>query len=145
MSIHPGLGHTGAVPFDDNHGWYRSYRSLAGCISYKKRLKGWELTSHSIYPVVMKQAVMETLRCSRKIALLTNKPLASALQYQIPANEVLIRSNFGSLPVHVLYNIFEFMVSCVSLRVNCIVSTLLYCFIELGLVCRCLYKTRSRV
>jgi len=61
--IYPGLGHTGSIPFDDTHGWYRSYRGLAGSISYTAEWKGWSPFEHHIFPNELKQSVLTLLLC----------------------------------------------------------------------------------
>ena len=61
--IRPGLGHTGAQPFDDQHGWYRAYRALAGSLSYSVKLKGWSPLEHKIFPAPLKDAVKSLLLC----------------------------------------------------------------------------------
>ena len=61
--IFPGLGHTGSLPFDDTHGWYRSYRSLAVCISYTVQHKGWSPFEHHIFPSALQQSVITMLLC----------------------------------------------------------------------------------
>ena len=63
LTIRPGLGHTGAQPFDDQHGWYRAYRALAGSLSYSVKLKGWSPLEHKIFPAPLKEAVKSLLLC----------------------------------------------------------------------------------
>ena len=63
LTIRPGLGHTGAQPFDDQHGWYRAYRALAGSLSYSVKLKGWSPLEHKIFPAPLKDAVKSLLLC----------------------------------------------------------------------------------
>ena len=62
-----GLGHTGSIPFDDNQGWYRSYRGLAGSISYKAKLKGWQPSDHRKFPKALRDAVRTMLLCQNRI------------------------------------------------------------------------------
>lgn len=97
LSIHPGLGHTGSNPFDEVHGWYRSYRSLAGSIQYRARRKGWQVTHHNKFPKVMKDSILETIKCHHHM----NPYHANFAQ----------RLGFGHLPRFVVFHIFEYMVS----------------------------------
>jgi hypothetical protein len=67
IALLPGLGHTGSVPFDENHGWYRSWRGLAGSVAYKARRKGWTPFQHAIFPEELKDAVRTLLLCNNRI------------------------------------------------------------------------------
>eukprot|EP01031_Cornospumella_fuschlensis_P033452 gene33452-40470_t len=87
-------GHTGSIPFDEVGGWYRSYRGPAGSLGYRGVRKGWVWTNHSIFPQELRQG----LRC----ALLCHvKSRTGAYGGG--------RRGLGSLPLYVLYYIFEFM------------------------------------
>jgi hypothetical protein len=161
ISIHPGLGHTGSNPFDETHGWYRSFRGLAGSVQYKRRIKGWQLHEHRIYPEVMRDAIKETLMCSGHLFIRRQRSQSSSdsstssrrtkmprLEDQqpededaegIPAAEVddtavtisrasstssatsvadYAKKDLGNLPVLVVYNIFEYMVSSPSVSLS---------------------------
>jgi hypothetical protein len=66
LVVRPGLGHTGAEPFDEVQGWYRAYRALAGNLSYTVRRKGWTPFEHKIFPEPLKQAVKTLLMCQNQ-------------------------------------------------------------------------------
>ena len=36
-------------------GWYRSYRGLAGRLTYAVRWKGWTPMTHSVFPKALKE------------------------------------------------------------------------------------------
>lgn len=191
ISIHPGLGHTGSIPFDENRGWFRSYRGLAGVVHYKIHRKGWSLQNHRETPIVMKNAVFQMLLCNhhlyqralqsqmvpspelysnkealpsptspRTVALAITRshsessdPMGSNIQtgYDIVVSSVHDRTmskdgldnvkeyssyydslsenafdklSLGSLPVHILFNIFEFMVSYLTALVKSVLSAI---------------------
>lgn len=63
VTLHPGLGHTGSEPFDDQHGWYRAHRGLAGSISYSMRWKGWNCHEHNSFPEALRETVRTILLC----------------------------------------------------------------------------------
>lgn len=65
ITLHPGLGHTGSEPFDETSGWYRSYRGLAGRVTYAVVWKGWTIEQHSLFPVELKKAVVTMLLCEK--------------------------------------------------------------------------------
>lgn len=67
----PGLGHTGSTPFDENQGWYRSYRGLAGAVSYHVRWKGWTPVEHAIFPTPLREAVRTMLLCNLRNPAIT--------------------------------------------------------------------------
>jgi hypothetical protein len=71
--IRPGLGHTGAEPFDETHGWYRAYRALAGSLTYTVRRKGWSPFEHKIFPAPLKDAVLSLLLCQNQDHYLRSK------------------------------------------------------------------------
>ena len=98
LVLWPGLGHTGSQPFDDEHGWYRAHRGLAGGLRYKSTLKGWSPFSHSIFPKPLKQAVSTMLMC----------------QHEMVGEEERLKTNAVTVPIkrvtpHIIYNICEFM------------------------------------
>lgn len=101
IALHPGLGHTGSEPFDDQQGWYRSYRGPAGSIRYCAKWKGWSPFEHAIFPLPLKSAVMTMLLCH-------NRQLQSTV-----GAEGAITSNIlytiSSLPRYLIYYILEFM------------------------------------
>lgn len=128
LSIHPGLGHTGSRPFDDEQGWYRSYRGPAGSFQYKIRPVAWSPQIHHRFPTFFKQAVWELLRCQNRMSLhyhacqfpeLFSSPATSpqTIEYdpQDPAREQLSELAcchiLGRLPHHIIWHIIEFMVS----------------------------------
>ncbi len=68
IALVAGLGHTGSDPFDADQGWYKSYRGLAGAISYRKTLKAWNPLEHRLFPNEMKAAIftmMVAQTCNR--------------------------------------------------------------------------------
>jgi hypothetical protein len=68
ISLIAGLGHTGSEPFETTNGWYRNWRGMAGRVSYRPKLKGWNPFENSIFPAPLKEAVRTMLlthnRCS---------------------------------------------------------------------------------
>lgn len=165
ISIHPGLGHTGSIPFDETHGWYRSFRGLAGSVQYKKRLKGWQLQEHSDYPVVMKDAIKETLLCNGHLFIRRQRSQSSSEASGSPMKMQRLESDdseacndgdmtisrlssisnstdctkkdLGCLPVLVVYHIFEYMVRLSAIPFQLILQFVYYIIrIELGLVHR---------
>jgi hypothetical protein len=67
IRILPGLGHTGARPFDDIDGWYRGYRALAGQVYYSAKWKAWSPFQHTMFPRPLKDAVLTMLLCEKRI------------------------------------------------------------------------------
>eukprot|EP01035_Chromulina_nebulosa_P025838 gene25838-33757_t len=122
ITLHPGLGHTGSEPFDEVRGWYRSYRGLAGRLTYAVRWKGWTPMTHSIFPKALKktgivklsdflnmaQAVFTMLLCEK-----CDQPFE--VVYRGDSGEIAVIRNrclkgrLSSLPLFVIYNIMEFM------------------------------------
>eukprot|EP01038_Epipyxis_sp_PR26KG_P012587 gene12587-16879_t len=78
ITIHPGLGHTGSSPFDDQHGWYRAYRGLAGSVKYTMKWKGWSIFEHQIFPIPLKNAVKALLLCQNHIMEAPQSPVTRA-------------------------------------------------------------------
>lgn len=66
IRVSSGLGHTGSEPFDDQHGWYRSYRGLAGALTYRARRKAWDVSCHATFPSPLRQAVVTMLLCHQR-------------------------------------------------------------------------------
>jgi hypothetical protein len=104
ISIHPGLGHTGSHPFDDHNGWYRSYRSLAGTVSYRVKPKGWTIFDHLTFPNELKDSVKTALLCQTRQRQLKFCPGKGASDDSY--HPVVV------LPPFLLNYIFEFMVRC---------------------------------
>eukprot|EP01036_Dinobryon_divergens_P026708 gene26708-35387_t len=108
ITLHPGLGHTGSEPFDEVRGWYRSYRGLAGRLTYAVRWKGWTPMTHSIFPKALKKAVFTMLLCEK-----CDQPFE--VVYRGDSGEIAVIRNrclkgrLSSLPLFVIYNIMEFM------------------------------------
>jgi len=134
ISIHPGVGHTGSEPFDETNGWYRSYRGLSGIVNYKCRIKGWTITSHKLFPKVLKKSIIQMLLCNNykfKVVIDNNeKDVDSYESKSIYDTEIKIVKNtnvsiklsdkpvkcqnnkamtIASLPVFLIYNILEYM------------------------------------
>lgn len=76
--ILPGLGHTGAEPFDETAGWYRAYRALAGSVTYTVKRKGWTPFEHKIFPEPLKQAVKTVLMCQNQDHYLRSRSASDA-------------------------------------------------------------------
>jgi len=97
--IYPGLGHTGSTPFDDTHGWYRSFRALAGSVSYTAECKGWSPFEHHIFPYVLKQSVLTLLLCQNANSLFltndnnNNNNNNSSSSYAIVSNRLIMNNN----------------------------------------------------
>ena len=111
--LHPGLGHTGSHPFDDVDGWYRSYRGLAGAVSYTFSIKGWSPFDHEIYTPELKSGVKTMLLCrqssinsslSRQSSLSSSIDLEDEFDTGTQPQPVIHR-----LPLYVIYHIMEFM------------------------------------
>jgi hypothetical protein len=66
MQILPGLGHTGSTPFDEQFGWYRSYRGLAGSVTYYVRWKGWNIWEHHSFPQSFQERILTLLLCNHR-------------------------------------------------------------------------------
>lgn len=165
LVVWPGLGHTASVPFDDEHGWYRSWRGIAGTIEYRARVKGWNLWEHKVFPAALRaqvKALLLTYASSggsqyvarsphlhrggaagrKSSAAIQNGGSSSSAADATNANSsssmkedgsedgsngpnpdgdsssALVRCSsdpryapFKALPLHVLYNIMEYMVS----------------------------------
>lgn len=113
IQVLPGLGHTGSVPFDDVHGWYRSYRGLAGSLKYHSVWKGWNVFEHQLFPQPLKNAVLVMLMAqNRRYAQLTSSSSSSANSEVVnPLEETNLISR---LPMQLIYYIMEFAVSFVS-------------------------------
>ena len=41
LTVIPGIGHTGSVPFENHHGWYRAIRGPCGAFQYTATLRTW--------------------------------------------------------------------------------------------------------
>ena len=98
LTIHPGLGHTGSTPFDEEHGWYREYRGPAGCISYKYRLKSWSPRENIMFPRDFRDAVFTMLLCQHK----------EVLHNSLSGGKSTFATSLFSLPTFVIYHIIEF-------------------------------------
>jgi len=85
LELFPGLGFTGATPFDERSGWYRAFRGLAGTVSYTASPMRWTLDTHARFPRSMRDAVLNLLA----------------------ANEVCPASPLFLLPKHVLLHVLE--------------------------------------
>ena len=112
--LHPGLGHTGSVPFDDVDGWYRSYRGLAGALSYTCTIKGWSPFDHEIYTPELKTGVKTMLLCrqsSISSSLSRQSSVNSSIDSEGESLEIDVQPQpiVHTLPLHVLYYIMEFM------------------------------------
>lgn len=66
IEIRPGLGHTGAEPFDEQHGWYRAHRGLSGSVTYTAQRKGWSPFEHRVFPTPLRNAVISMLMCQNQ-------------------------------------------------------------------------------
>lgn len=114
LRVLPGLGHTGSRPFDDQHGWYRSYRGLAGSVAYSMQWKGWSIPRHIEFPLPLKQAVKSMLLCNYRLARLpqSSSSLGTDSAAAIEDIQPVVRkrvAGLGQLPVQVVFNILEFM------------------------------------
>jgi hypothetical protein len=125
VSILPGLGHTGNEPFDDHHGWYRSYRGLAGTIKYHAKWKGWNCNEHYQFSTPLKDAVMTMLLAEKRSPTDPNRILAGSLRSPQGSRkkaclEISRKSEYylSSLPKYVIFHILEFMVSVLSILVS---------------------------
>lgn len=78
IEIRPGLGHTGAEPFDETHGWYRAHRALSGSVSYTVQRKGWTPFEHKIFPTPLRNAVVSLLMCQNRDHNEESEPGASS-------------------------------------------------------------------
>lgn len=113
ISILPGLGHTGSEPFDDHHGWYRSFRGPAGSIKYHAKWKGWTLETHHLFPKPLREAVYLLLLCEKRCHRDPNKLLVPTTSPIIANRKISARLGkyyISSLPKYVLIHIMEFMV-----------------------------------
>jgi hypothetical protein len=117
VSILPGLGHTGNEPFDDHHGWYRSYRGLSGSIKYHAKWKGWNCLEHYQFPIPLKEAVMTMLLAEKRSPTDPNRVLAGSLRSPQGSRkkvclEISRKSGYylSSLPKYVIFHVLEFMV-----------------------------------
>jgi hypothetical protein len=116
LRVLPGLGHTGSRPFDDHHGWYRSYRGLAGSVGYVMQWKGWSIPRHLEFPLPLRQAVKTMLLCNHHLALLFQslhsrcKSISSDTAAATEEDSSLtVAAGLGQLPVQVVFYILEFM------------------------------------
>lgn len=111
VQLLPGLGHTGSEPFDDVHGWYRSYRGLAGSIKYHSTWKGWSPFEHHQFPKHLQDAVLTMLLANnrRYNALTSSSSSGSDWISQEVQNLISV------LPKYVVYHIMEFAVSRILL------------------------------
>ena len=66
MTLLPGLGFTGAVPFDTRTGWFRLHRGLAGCVSYAAQPARWSCERHRLFPGALKRCVLWMLMAQRR-------------------------------------------------------------------------------
>ena len=98
LAIHPGLGHTGSTPFDEEHGWYREWRGPAGTIQYKYRLKSWSPRENVIFPKDFRDAVFTMLLCQHKEVFDQNHN----------GGKNTFATSLFSLPTYLIYNIIEF-------------------------------------
>jgi len=98
----PGVGHTGSTPFDEQNGWYRSYRGLSGSISYSRKAKGWHPHCHQLFPLPLRESVRQMLLCHLK---------GSDEEGIISTGAVVSGHGPGLavIPLHVLYYLMEFM------------------------------------
>lgn len=67
ITVLAGLGHTGFAPFEEQHGWYRAWRGLAGTVSYKTKWKGWSPLEHCLFPQDLKDAVKTMLMSQHRM------------------------------------------------------------------------------
>lgn len=86
IEIRPGLGHTGAEPFDEQHGWYRAHRGPAGSISYTVQRKGWTPFEHAIFPTPLRRAVVSLLQCQNHDHFLASIAASSSSSSSSAAN-----------------------------------------------------------
>lgn len=70
LRIHPGLGHTGSIPFDVHSGWLRPNRAPCGVLEYHVRRRCWCVEESSEFPQALRRAVMTML-------LANNRPYSS--------------------------------------------------------------------
>lgn len=78
IEIRPGLGHTGAEPFDEQHGWYRAHRGLSGSVIYTVQRKGWSPFEHRIFPTPLREAVLSMLLCQNQDHFLSSAHRSSS-------------------------------------------------------------------
>lgn len=85
VALHPGLGFTGAVPFDTRRGWYRAYRGLAGSVGYTAAPVRWSAPVHAHFPVAARAAVRTILLAQRRkdspLALLPKDVVLAMLEH----------------------------------------------------------------
>ena len=67
VALVAGLGHTGSEPFETQNGWYKSYRGLAGSITYSVVNKGWNIWEHRKFPPALRRSVKEVLMCHQRL------------------------------------------------------------------------------
>lgn len=125
LVIWPGLGHTSNIPFDDQEGWYRSWRGFCGAVGYKANLKGWTTAEHHKFPRKLKEQVKTLLLCyetagSSKYTHVSPVAKSRKRLYSASNEDDTVRNSLSSekpiftvmktLPRYVLYHIMEFMV-----------------------------------
>jgi hypothetical protein len=85
VAMHPGLGFTGAVPFDTNRGWYRAYRGPAGALGYAAAPVRWSAPGHALFPAAVRAAVRTCLLAHKRrgcpLALLPKDVLLAVLEH----------------------------------------------------------------
>ena len=80
VALLPGLGFTGAVPFDSRHGWNRLNRGMSGRLTYFAVPCHWSLAQHATFPASLRSAV--------KTLLLSQHQKGSTLQ-ALPAHVIV--------------------------------------------------------
>ena len=81
----PGLGFTGAVPFDSRHGWYRLNRGLSGRLTYFAVPYHWSIAQHTTFPQSLRSAVKTLLLCQKhKGSTLQALPVHVIVQHILP-------------------------------------------------------------
>lgn len=102
----------GAVPFDEEHGWYRAYRALSGKLSYRCHRKGWSMWTHSQFPAHLRDTVCTMLLCryhSERRLIERSGGLGSPRAPASPST-ASPQLELGCLHTYLLYYIMEFMV-----------------------------------
>ncbi len=66
LALLPGLGFTGAIPFDMRSGWFRLHRGLAGCVTYAAQPARWCAQRHATFPLAAREAVRCVLLAHRR-------------------------------------------------------------------------------
>ena len=74
LSIHPGKGHTSAIPFDTRYGWYRGHRGLAGSLHYSLSVPPWSPSTHKHYPPKFQENIKLLLLANRLVQETRNPP-----------------------------------------------------------------------